>query len=97
MCGGESAMMWWSHGGWGAGEWLAMSLMMVIFWVAVILLGVWLVRSTRSTQSTPELTTVNGSAERLLAERFARGEIDEAEFARSRTLLHTSPAKETLR
>ena len=23
-------MMWWNHGGWGAGDWLAMSFMMVL-------------------------------------------------------------------
>ncbi|MDQ2838863.1 MAG: SHOCT domain-containing protein [Actinomycetota bacterium] len=90
-------MMGWNDGGWGAGQWVAMSLMMLLFWVAVIALGVWLVRSVRSTPTTPEAATVNDGAERLLAERFARGEIDEAEFARSRTLLRTSPAKETLR
>ncbi|MEO7263150.1 MAG: hypothetical protein ABI047_18145 [Jatrophihabitantaceae bacterium] len=47
-------MMWWNHGGWGAGEWLAMSVMMVTFWVAVVALGVWLVRNTQSTPSTSE-------------------------------------------
>jgi putative membrane protein len=90
-------MMGWNHGGWGAGGWLAMSVMMVIFWGAVILLGVWLVRSTRSTPTKLELGAVTDRAERLLAERFARGEMDETEFARSRTLLRTSPAQDTSR
>lgn len=90
-------MMWWNHGGWGAGEWLAMSLMMLIFWGAVVALGIWLVRSTRSTPTTPEPAGMTDGADRLLAERFARGEIDESEFARSRTLLRSPPAKETLR
>jgi len=95
-------MMDWTNGGWGAGQWVAMSLMMLIFWVAVIALGVWLVRSTRRTPRTPESviperTTATDDAQRLLAERFARGEIDETEFTRSRTLLRTPTAKETLR
>jgi putative membrane protein len=89
MFGGELVMMGWNHGGWGAGEWLAMGVMMLIFWGAVIALGVWLVRSARSTPTTPEPGKVTEHAERLLAERFAPGEMDETEFTRSRTLLHT--------
>ncbi len=94
-------MMGWNNGSWGAGQWVAMSLML-IFWVAVIGLGVWLVRSSsRRTPRTPESALserveIDG-AQRLLAERFARGEIDEAEFTRSRTLLGTSPATKTSR
>jgi len=90
-------MMGWNNGGWGAGQWVAMSLMMLIFWVAVIALGVWLVRSVRSTPTTPEAATVSDGAQRLLAERFARGEIDETEFTRSRTLLRTPLAKQASR
>jgi putative membrane protein len=90
-------MMWWNHGSWGAGEWLAMSVMMLIFWGAVIAFGVWLMRGTRSTPSAAGRTTTTDGAQQLLAERFARGEIDETEFTRSRTLLRTSPAKETSR
>ncbi|MCW2540028.1 MAG: hypothetical protein JWN95_1753 [Frankiales bacterium] len=90
-------MMGWNNGGWGAGEWLAMSLMMVIFWGAVVALGVWLVRSTRAMPTTLKPGEMTEGAQRLLAERFARGEIDKAEFTRSRALLRTSPAKETSR
>lgn len=80
-------MMWWGHGGWGAGDWLAMSLMMVVFWGALIALVVWLVRRLgpdRTTDTTPP----RPRAEEVLAERFARGEIDEDEFTRRRELLH---------
>lgn len=81
-------MMGWDPGGWGAGEWLAMTLMMVVFWGALIALVVSLVRSFRRDQetgTTPALT----HADDVLAERFARGEIDEDEFIRRRELLHT--------
>lgn len=81
-------MMWWNHGGWGAGDWLAMVFMMLIFWGAVIALVVWLVRSSRSAPSTGDQRPATDRADELLAGRFARGEIDEAEFTRSRTLLH---------
>jgi putative membrane protein len=91
-------MMWWNHGGLdNAGGWLVMSLMMLIFWCAVIALGVWLVRGTRSRSTIPEPAAATDGSERPLAERFARGEIDESEFTRSRALLSSSPAKETLR
>lgn len=79
-------MMWWygnGVSGWG------MALMMisnVLFWAVVILAAIALIRyltgSARTTepQSTPE---------RLLAERFARGEIDEQEYRqRLDTLTH---------
>ncbi len=86
-------MMGWNNGDWGAGQWVAMSLMMLIFWVAVIALGVWLVRSTRRTPRTSESATFErvtetDGAQRLLAERFARGEIDEPEFTERRAALH---------
>jgi putative membrane protein len=87
-------MMWWNHGGWGAGDWLAMSFMMVLFWGLLIALVVWLVRSTgEKSAPAPSLQRQTDRADELLAERFARGEIDEPEFNRSRTLLHTSSAR----
>ena len=82
-------MMWWDHGGWGAGEWLAMSLMMLVFWGALITLVVWLVRSDRTDQHR-DMAGRPANPDEVLAERFARGEIDEDEFTRRRELLHTS-------
>ena len=70
-------MMWWygsPMGGWGA---VFMTITTVLFWVLIIV-GVialfrYLNRGDRPTisQSTPE---------QMLAERFARGEIDEQEY-----------------
>lgn len=82
-------MMWWNNAGWGSGQWLAMSLMMLLFWGAAISLLVWLLRRGRSTLSTGEHGRTSDHANELLAERFARGEIDEAQFERGRTLLRT--------
>jgi len=79
-------MMWWSNAGWGAESWLAMSAIMVLFWGGLITLGVWLVRRTRTSPLSAE---ERSSPDRLLAGRFARGEIDDAEFTRSRSILHT--------
>lgn len=89
-------MMWWDgngHGdGWGAGAWFAMGLLMLIFWVLVAALVIWLVRSSREHRppvdvSKPQPGADRGHAEAVLAERFARGEIDEAEYTRRREVL----------
>jgi putative membrane protein len=82
-------MMWWNHGGWGAGDWLAMGFMMVIFWGLVIALVVWLVRSARSGRGNDAGSGISTQgADELLAQRFARGEIDEQQFAQRRAALH---------
>ena len=72
-------MMWWG-GDWGWGAWLIMSLTMLAFWALVI----WAVRSlARSSDSGPD------TAQAILAERFARGEIDENEYLRRRELIRS--------
>ena len=87
--------MWWNDGGSGAGTWFLMSLMMIVFWGGLIALAVWLVHSLRTDRnpaqppppSLPQPSTAR--ADEVLAERFARGEIDEDEFKRRRALLHS--------
>ena len=81
-------MMWWSNGRWGLGSWLAMGLMMVIFWAAVISLGVWAVRAVSTGHRALPRRRGPGRAEQELAERYARGEIDEAQLTRARSILH---------
>lgn len=82
-------MMGWDHGAWGAGGWLLMSLMMVLFWGGLAALVVWLVRSSRDDRPQRPDTAPSSvqHADEVLAERFARGEIDEDEFTRRRELL----------
>jgi len=77
---------------WGATEWLAMSVMMLLFWGLLIGLVVWAVRNLRTDDQSvkPPDGSGSGSAEEILAERYARGEIDEAEFDRRRGLLHAA-------
>lgn len=74
-------MMW----GWGAGSWLG-GLWMVLFWVGVVLLIVWAVRNV----SAGDRLRGGGSAIEILEERYARGEIDAAEFAERRRELTRS-------
>jgi putative membrane protein len=80
-------MMDWGNGGWGAGDWVAMSAMMILVWGALIALVVWVVRSTRSDRH--QQLGSGDRAATLLAERFARGEIDSEEFSRNSELLRT--------
>ena len=73
-------MFWWGQGmnGWG---YALMSVNMVLFWGVVILGIVALVRNLgRSSQSSGGAGAPRPSAEQVLAERFARGEIDEPEY-----------------
>lgn len=79
-------MMGWYGGSMDAADWVAMSVMMIVFWGGLAALVVWVVRSLRpAAADTPART----DADALLAERFARGELDSEEFARSRELLHS--------
>lgn len=71
-------MMWWG-GDWSWGAWLAMTVTMFGFWALVIWAVTSFVRGERGDRPR--------DAEDVLAERFARGEIDEEEFERRRDLL----------
>jgi putative membrane protein len=70
--------MWWNDG-WGA-WWLVMPLVMIGFWVAVI----WVVVNPLRRQPSP--TSTGGarppSPEEILAQRYARGEIDDDVYHR---------------
>ncbi|MFD5277668.1 SHOCT domain-containing protein [Pseudarthrobacter sp. NPDC058362] len=62
---------------WG---YIMMSISMLIFWGAIIAGVVLLARSLRAPGHQHYQAPPSRSAEDLLAERFARGEIDEAEY-----------------
>ncbi len=81
-------MMGYFGGDLGVGEWLAMSAMMLVFWGLVIAVGVWAARSFRAGD---QQTGRRGADPiEVLAERFARGDIDEDEFQRRRELLESA-------
>ena len=67
-------------GGWGMGGWIAMAVLMVLFWAGVVAVTVVVLRRTHSDQVTPPMRPSHHEAERILHERFARGEIDETEY-----------------
>jgi putative membrane protein len=79
-------MMWYGGDGWGWGGWLLMTVLMVLFWAVVITAVVVAVRYLAGPRHAAPGSRPS-RAEDLLAERFARGEIDDEEFRRRQALL----------
>ncbi len=71
--------MYWHDGmyGWG---WMMMGLSMVVFWGLIITAIVLLVRYTSGNRASIPPTGAASTARQLLAERYARGEVDEDEY-----------------
>jgi putative membrane protein len=67
-------MYWWNGSAWG---FLMMTGSMVLFWGLVVGAIVLIIRAATSSPRQQALTT---DPRRILAERFARGEIDETEY-----------------
>jgi putative membrane protein len=82
-------MFWYVHdvGGWG---WVAMSAGMILFWAVIIALGVLLYRALArpgGSSDRADNPPLEPTPEQILAERFARGDIDEDEYHRRLTAL----------
>jgi putative membrane protein len=77
-------MMW----GWGdsLGGWLAMVLMMLLFWGGIVALVVFVLRSTNQ-RDDDRVPAKKSDARSILEERFAKGEISEDEFEQRRRVL----------
>lgn len=73
-------MMYGWSGDMGIWGYIMMSVSMLIFWGAIIAGVVLLARSLRATGQQHYQAPPSRGAEDLLAERFARGEIDETEY-----------------
>lgn len=83
-------MMW--HGDWSGADWAWMSVVMLLFWGAVIAGVVWLVRTAgrRSDGGAPSdkrAASDRASARDILDERYARGELSDEEYRARRSLL----------
>lgn len=84
-------MMWWDGSGWSAGDWALMMLMMGLFLLLIVGTVVWAVAALRrgGVFAAPGVKQVESSrAERMLDERFARGDLTEDEYLEQRSLLH---------
>jgi putative membrane protein len=82
-------MMWSNHGGWGTGDWLAMSVLMIVFWALIATVLVSLIRGSRSRSRTSVTSHHARNADQELTERFASGEIDQDEYTRQQARLRT--------
>lgn len=84
----------WSHmhDGWGWGGWLLMILFFLLLAALVVGVVIALVRSSgsRSSQGAAAQTGGSVTAQQLLDERYARGEIDEVEYLHRRAVLRGS-------
>lgn len=84
-------MMWNYNLGWGG--WLVMSLAMIAFWGVVVFAIVALFRGASAAAAPPARRV---DAERLLDERFARGEINEQEYRARQDVLHATGSNRRL-
>jgi putative membrane protein len=84
-------MFWYDHdmSGWG---YAGMAIGMVLFWILIIVGIVALIRFTTTTSPPrPHLAPpFSESAEQILAGRFARGEIDDAEYQQRLAVLRAN-------
>jgi len=80
-------MMWWSDGGWTWWGWCAGVAFMLAFWALFAWIIVTLIRSKDDAPP-------SRSPEDILAERYARGDIDQDEYQHRRDILR-QPAKPT--
>jgi putative membrane protein len=73
-------MYWWGSymTGWA---WLAMTITVILFWALVIAGVAALIRYVRGSDGATSVPS-RPTPEQLLAERYARGEIDETEYRR---------------
>ena len=69
------------------GMWLTGIVMMALFWIAIILLVVWVVRGLFPRQA----RSGHDQALETLRRRYADGEISEAEYERARVHLDEIP------
>ncbi|MEO6827727.1 MAG: SHOCT domain-containing protein [Microbacteriaceae bacterium] len=77
----------WGGDSWGIAGWIAMAVLMILFWGGVVTVIVVLLRRSHSDQGMTGMRPSHHDAERILNERFARGEIDETEYLARRGAL----------
>lgn len=88
-------MFWYGNGmsGWGYG---LMTVGMVVFWALLIGGFIALIRYTTAGSDTSAKTTLSGpTPQQILAERYARGEIDHEEYTQRLKMLESGPSSFT--
>ncbi|MEO6310539.1 MAG: SHOCT domain-containing protein [Leifsonia sp.] len=79
----------WYSGDGGIGTWIVMALVILVFWGAVVSVVILLLRRPPTSTTPDSLRAPHHDAERILSERFARGEIDEDEYTARRRALRS--------
>ncbi len=87
MTNGWDMMYGWGEHGWGVGAWVAMALTMLVILGGVAAIVALLLRRNSSQEKPDPARPAHYEAERILHERFARGEIDETEYTARRSAL----------
>jgi len=77
------------HDGWGPAAWFAMAFAMLVFWTIVVGAIIALVQSNYG-RGQHHVVGRADDPEHILAERFARGEIDADDYRQRRDLLRPS-------
>jgi putative membrane protein len=83
-------MFWYDHdmSGWG---WFGVSAGMILFWALLVTAAVLFFRTQgRAPEHMHSHLPERPAPERLLAERFARGEVDEEEYRRALEVLRAA-------
>lgn len=84
-------MGWYNDGGMGTGGWIAMIVMMSLFWGAVIFAGIMIFRGTSNSRSSRDSARADQPTHRdpmdILNERFARGELENEEYEARKAVL----------
>jgi putative membrane protein len=85
-------MMYWNQHNMSGWDWFAMSIGSVLLWALLVAIAVLLYRNLNRTHDLPHTRPV-ASPEQVLADRFARGEIDEDEYRNRLAVLRTDGSR----
>ena len=80
----------WHDGGSGPGWWVVFPITFALLWIAVVAGGFWMLRRRGGPWRGPRTEDPRAKAESVLAERFARGDIDEDEYYARLATIHQS-------
>jgi len=87
-------MTYWNHHDMSGWDWFAMSIGSVLLWAVLLTFAVLLIRNLTHTSRRPD-TLAAPSPEQVLADRFARGEIDEEDYRNRLAVLRTDGSRLT--
>ncbi|WP_405848151.1 SHOCT domain-containing protein [Streptomyces sp. NBC_01518] len=87
-------MTYWNQHNMSGWDWFAMSIGSVLLWAVLLTVAVLLIRNQILSSRRPN-TLAAPSPEQVLADRFARGEIDEEDYRNRLAVLRTDGSRLT--